>query len=888
MFKKALLFFFFFVLCVLASGPTGVSASFEENGEVILSPTTGTWDNRGVAMPEVIKENDVYKMWYEGYDGVKWSFGYATSSDGKNWVKRDSPILIPQSENGIDEKDIFEPSVVKTDQYYMFYNSRDSSFMHRIRLATSIDGISWTKYPDPVLIPTEDWETSGVTHPTVIFHDGKFKMWYAALGSGTWRAGYAESPDGISWSKSPENPLDLPTLGHLGGLDIIFYENNWHLFYHTGEGVQTNIYHVVSDDLTNWHCEENCSAFRVSEMGFDSVMVIGPSVVKVGNKLLLYYTGDDGNLWRVGLTNEVLLKQKPKIVIIPGLMASWNKEALIHQTPVTPTDWIMNPIVKDYNGLIATLKNLGLEKNKDYFLFNYDWRKGIDSIVADLKLFLDEQDISTKPYSLVGHSLGGLVGRIYAQKYGTANLDRIITLGTPHLGVPQVYKAIAGGELDESSELLWLAQKLALVLYRTGLETEREIINNHLPVLRDLLPIYPYIYDGETAQNYSEYFWQNDFLKSYSDLTTLDPFLSSLVGTKGSTTYAYKLGKRTVLDKLLGNYPEGRPIGTVFETGDYVVSSLSAITTHNQKLELGHGELVSDTQGIEEVLKSMGLEYDQSQLVTGEETKIFPSLIFLVMSPVTLEVISGDKTYSENEDVVLIESPSDGEYIVRAIGKSQGDYTILIGNLNRNQDSWLKLRGTIGAEEPLGAVDEYHLRLKKTKLVLSEAELLSQLITNLQSLNLKINQRLISLAIQKLQLVKHKIISQPCYNCHSLMSKANRDLLLAFRKVPSKTKPEFYTNLEMLNSLYNQNQYVYGRRAFGLFKAKYLAIKILMRKKEQQLLNRQKRGRLDWDDVFIWQKIQALMKQGELALQNNDIAALDISTQTIAQLMLDI
>ena len=35
---------------------------------------------------------------------------------------------------------------------------------------------------------------------------------------------------------------------------------------------------------------------------------------------------------------------------------------------------------------------------------------------------------------LVGHSMGGLVSRAYLRRYGTANVDRIITIGTPHHG----------------------------------------------------------------------------------------------------------------------------------------------------------------------------------------------------------------------------------------------------------------------------------------------------------------------------------------------------------------------------------------------------------------------------------------------------------------------
>jgi hypothetical protein len=66
------------------------------------------------------------------------------------------------------------------------------------------DGASWQDQPSPAFVANEDWEHGSVYEPNLIYHDGKWKMWYVA-GSNQENYlihGYAESQDGRSgWSK---------------------------------------------------------------------------------------------------------------------------------------------------------------------------------------------------------------------------------------------------------------------------------------------------------------------------------------------------------------------------------------------------------------------------------------------------------------------------------------------------------------------------------------------------------------------------------------------------------------------------------------------------------------------------------------------------------------
>jgi hypothetical protein len=63
------------------------------------------------------------------------------------------------------------------------------------------DGTQWVEGENPVFRANEKWEHGSVYEPNLIYHDGKWKMWYVA---GANRDdylvhGYAESADGREW-----------------------------------------------------------------------------------------------------------------------------------------------------------------------------------------------------------------------------------------------------------------------------------------------------------------------------------------------------------------------------------------------------------------------------------------------------------------------------------------------------------------------------------------------------------------------------------------------------------------------------------------------------------------------------------------------------------------
>jgi len=191
-----------------------------------LGPTD--WDRGGVETVTVLKLGTEFWMWYGGYEvrafpPVTMKIGLATSLNGVDWSRYGSnPLLAPGPAGAWDELWIESPVVAAgPGGLYMLYTGVDSGLVYRIGLATSPDGIVWTKYAgNPVLSPNPAcaWENGAVYGPALLFDGTQFRMWYVGLNAVTFldamRIGMATSPDGTTWTRSPSNPvLDVGNAG---------------------------------------------------------------------------------------------------------------------------------------------------------------------------------------------------------------------------------------------------------------------------------------------------------------------------------------------------------------------------------------------------------------------------------------------------------------------------------------------------------------------------------------------------------------------------------------------------------------------------------------------------------------------------------------------------
>jgi len=152
-----------------------------------------------------------------------------------------------------------------------------------------------------------------------------------------------------------------------------------------------------------------------------------------------------------------LLEVRP-LVILPGIGASWNTEAMVDNRVVDDSQWKMTPFVNVYDRFIETAQNNGYQLGTNFFVWNYDWRKSLGEIATDLNEFISSNSKlqSASKIDFVDHSLGGLVARTWIQNFDTGQnrkTHKLITVGSPHYGVVQAYEALAGGKVGEKVNL---------------------------------------------------------------------------------------------------------------------------------------------------------------------------------------------------------------------------------------------------------------------------------------------------------------------------------------------------------------------------------------------------------------------------------------------------
>jgi len=79
----------------------------------------------GLGRAAIIKEEGKYKMWYSYYK-KNYQIGFAESKNGKEWVRMDNYAGISKSKTGWDSKSIEYPSIFESNgRKYMLYNGND-------------------------------------------------------------------------------------------------------------------------------------------------------------------------------------------------------------------------------------------------------------------------------------------------------------------------------------------------------------------------------------------------------------------------------------------------------------------------------------------------------------------------------------------------------------------------------------------------------------------------------------------------------------------------------------------------------------------------------------------------------------------------------------------
>src|SRR4030095_9040361 len=199
----------------------------------------------------------------------------------------------------------FNPAVVKrADQFVMLYRAQDAGGTSRLGYAESADGIHFTRRGEPVLAPAADYEKDvGVEDPRLVQIGDTYYLTYTGYNKKDAQLCLAESKDLVHWKR-----LGVILPAYQGKWNRAWTKsgaivsekiagNYWMYWLGTAADKTDQMGVSSSPDLVHWHEETDAPVLPRRPGKFDSrVVEPGPPPMVTPEGLVMVYNGADDKL----------------------------------------------------------------------------------------------------------------------------------------------------------------------------------------------------------------------------------------------------------------------------------------------------------------------------------------------------------------------------------------------------------------------------------------------------------------------------------------------------------------------------------------------------------------------------------------------------------------
>lgn len=479
-----------------------------------------------------------------------------------------------------------DPEDVEEEEFIPYAYAEPDSFDPIWREKTSLEWNFELDHPDCIIDVRKDGRFVGIIEGNIGFDSGEHSYYWdgkidgKSLEPGEYTVVITPNDE---WSRYPKQipitifenikiEVDVPKE------DISLNDQGWYVPNNLGTTVtfinQTDEKQVLDVEIfigdTRVQLNDFAQAFERLPHGFlqSNQISLSPGrkhtflsyvFLKPGNErdipVVGYYSVVGQN---IGNAKEKSLKVpqaniKP-IVFVPGILGSWLNEE---------NEWVLDPLLDSYHPMMKQLEYIGYEPGVTLFSFPYDWRNDNQDTASLLKskinsVMIEARDhnqrggrkyINYRDVDILAHSMGGLVSRAYIQgeNYNN-NVNRLITVGTPHQGSPDAYLRAMGLEFDNPIQRLVFDSMARKNGYYTWINTNQvvtdrdlyEYTQDRVPAALQLLPWEGYRYllneSGQYVEQPSNSFL--DALNHPSELSKLRSRVNELVEIVGNGTNA--------------------------------------------------------------------------------------------------------------------------------------------------------------------------------------------------------------------------------------------------------------------------------------------------------------------------------------------------------------
>lgn len=206
-----------------------------------------------------------------------------------------NPVLRPQGDSW-ESANVYNAAAVVVDgRVALLYRAHAADLVSHVGLAWSDDGFTFERLPEPVLSPSEPYETHGCEDPRIAFIDGTFYLTYTGWDLHSAQLCLATSTDLLTWRKHgplfPDFNTFLPAgngtstaWSKAAGILETQVDGRWLMYF--GEG---SMWHAWSDDLLHWTPCSNDEPFLTPwPGGYASFLVeVGPQPIVTADGLIL-------------------------------------------------------------------------------------------------------------------------------------------------------------------------------------------------------------------------------------------------------------------------------------------------------------------------------------------------------------------------------------------------------------------------------------------------------------------------------------------------------------------------------------------------------------------------------------------------------------------------